>query len=89
MIRRHADLCTWIALLVLLAITCGSSYLPMGRFNVAVNFVVAATKALLVVAVFMRVRTERPLILAVAFVGVIWLAILAGLSATDFLGRGG
>lgn len=88
MTRSRADLYTWLALLMLLAITCGSSYIPMGRLNVAVNLAVAATKALLVVLVFMRVRTERPLIRAVALVGVIWLAILAGLSATDFAARG-
>ncbi len=45
-----------------------------------------AVKALLVALVFMKLR-RRPLIRVVAVVGVIWLAILAGLSATDFVSR--
>ena len=88
MTKRRADTYTWIALLALLAITCGSSYIPMGRLNVAINVGVAAIKAMLVVLVFMHLRTERPLIRLVAVVGLIWLTILAGLSMTDFAGRG-
>ncbi len=85
---RRGDVLTWIALLVLLAITCGSSFIRMGAFNVAVNFAVAALKALLVVLIFMHVRHERPVIWLVAAAGVIWLALLAGLSSTDFGARG-
>ena len=39
---------TWIALLVLLALTCGSSFIAMGGWNLAVNLAVAVAKALLV-----------------------------------------
>jgi cytochrome c oxidase subunit 4 len=87
MTKSRANVYTWIALLALLAITCGSSYVPMGSLNVVVNVAVAAIKAMLVILVFMHVRTERPLIRLIAVVGVIWLAILAGLSMTDFAGR--
>ena len=45
-------------------------------------------KASLVAWVFMKLRKEHPLIRLVAVVGVIWLGILAGLSATDFIARG-
>ena len=46
---------TWVALMGLLALTCGTAYLPLGSWNVAINFAVAAAKALLVVFVFMEV----------------------------------
>ncbi len=85
---RRADVLTWIALLVLLAITCGSAFIPMGRLNLLVNLAIAALKALLVVLVFMHLRSERSAIRLVAAAGVVWLAILAGLSATDFVARG-
>ena len=84
---RHAVL-TWIALLLLLAITCGTSFIPMGHWNVVVNLGVAALKALLVVVIFMHVATERPVIRLAAAAGFLWLAILFGLSAADFGVRG-
>ena len=87
MTQRRADIYAWIALLALLAATFGSAYIPMGRLNVAVNLGIAVVKALVVALVFMHVRNERPLIRVVAAVGVIWLAILAGLSATDLAVR--
>ncbi len=88
--RRESryDILTWIALLVLLAITCGSSFVSMGRWNVVVNFGVAVLKALLVVLIFMHVGTGRPVIRLVAAAGFLWLALLFGLSATDFGVRG-
>jgi cytochrome c oxidase subunit 4 len=85
---RRDELLTWIALMVLLAITCASSYIPMGRINVALNLGIAVVKAFLVALVFMHLHSERPLIRVVAAVGLIWLVILAALSMTDFVVRG-
>ena len=76
----RTDVLTWIALLVLLAITCGSSFIPMGPMNTVVNLAVAAIKALLVVLVFMRLSRERLVIRLVASAGIVWLAFLVGLS---------
>ena len=86
--ERRRDVLVWVALLVLLAITCGSAFVPMGRLNVVVNFSVAAIKALLVMLVFMHLLKEGPVIRLVAVVGIVWLGILVGLSATDFGVRG-
>jgi len=78
----------WLALIVLLAITCGSAFLPLGRFNVVVNFGVALAKALLVVLVFMRLLSGTMMIRIVALIGIFTLAILVCLSMTDFAVRG-
>ena len=78
---------TWIALLLLLAATCGSSFVPLGRFNVVVNFVIAGIKALLVALVFMHLRRDRPVVWLVAAAGFAWLSLLVGLSLADFLLR--
>ena len=78
----------WLALIVLLAITCGSAFLPLGRFNVVVNFGVALAKALLVVLVFMRLLSGTMMIRIVALIGIFTLAILVCLSLTDFAVRG-
>ena len=88
MTKARTDLYAWIALLALLALTCGSSYVPMGTINMVVNLAVAAVKALVVALVFMRLGSERPVLRLVALIGMVWLALLAGLSATDFAARG-
>jgi len=76
---------TWAALLLLLALTCGSAYLHLGPFNLALNLLIACAKALLVLLVFMDLRRSNPLSRIVAAAGFFWLALLALLSAADFL----
>jgi cytochrome c oxidase subunit 4 len=79
---------TWIALLVLLALTCGSSYLRLGAFNLAANLAIAVAKALLVVFVFMRLGSSSTIVRLVAVIGLSTLTLLVGLSMTDFAIRG-
>jgi cytochrome c oxidase subunit 4 len=70
----------YIGLLVLLAITVGSSLIPLAGFNLAINMTIAAAKALIIAIVFMRVLRGEPLVhLVVATVGA-WLVILWGLT---------
>jgi cytochrome c oxidase subunit 4 len=80
---------TWLALLVLLALTAGSAFVPMGALNLVANLAIALAKALLVVFAFMHVRRGTPMIRVFALAGLLWLALLAGLSATDFAVRFG
>ena len=79
---------TWIALLVLLAITCGSSFISMGGWNLAVNLAIAAAKALLVVVVFMRLAKAAPMVIVVALIAAFDLGLLVVLSLPDFAVRG-
>ena len=80
---------TWLALLLLLALTAGSAFVPMGAFNLAANLAIALGKALLVVFMYMHVRRGTPMIRVFALAGLMWLALLAGLSLTDFAVRFG
>ena len=75
---------TWIALLVLLALTCGSSFIAMGQWNLAVNLAIAAAKALLVVVAFMRLMRSSPMVIVVAVIAAFDLAILVVLTLPDF-----
>jgi cytochrome c oxidase subunit 4 len=75
---------TWIALLVLLALTCGSAFIAMGPWNLAVNLAIAVAKALLVVVVFMRLAQSAPMVTVVAFIAAFDLAILVVLTLPDF-----
>ncbi|HSC19508.1 MAG TPA: cytochrome C oxidase subunit IV family protein [Rhizomicrobium sp.] len=52
---------TWIALCLLLALTCGLSYVPLGSGNLPVALAIAAIKASLVALVFMRLFEPNPL----------------------------
>ena len=77
----------WAALIVLLLLTLGSAYMPLGRFNTAINLAIAAAKALLVAFFFMHLRSAHHMLRIAATAGFFWLAILIGLSLTDFAVR--
>jgi cytochrome c oxidase subunit 4 len=77
----------WLALLVLLALTIGSSYVPLGGLNTTVNLAVACAKATLVALFFMKLRASDALVRFAAGIGLVWFLILVGLSLTDFLAR--
>ncbi len=71
---------TWIALLVLLAITCGTSFIPLGRYNLAINMAIAIAKALLVIVVFMRLFKSAPMVLVVTISAALGLSSLVCLT---------
>jgi cytochrome c oxidase subunit 4 len=75
---------TWVGLMVLLALTLGSSYIPMGPWNTPINMGISCAKALLIALFFMHLRGAGALLRIVAVVGLLWLALLFGVSWTDF-----
>jgi cytochrome c oxidase subunit 4 len=77
----------WLALLILLSLSAGSALLPLGRFNLVVSLVIAAMKALIVMAVFMRLREHRSLNWVLAGAGFLWLAVLLFLGGIDYVTR--
>lgn len=76
------------ALMVLLAITVGVAYVPLGPANAPMALVLAAVKAVLVVLIFMHIRHAAPLVKLAAIGGFIWLAILIAFTMSDYLTRG-
>ena len=83
-LRRLARV--WIALLVLLALTCASAYVPMGAWNTVANFAIALAKAALVAVFFMHLA-RRPAHRVVAAGALFVLALLLTLTLTDYLTR--
>ena len=77
----------WLALLGLLAATAASAYVPMGDWNSAVNMAISSIKALLVAVFFMHLRHAGALLRLVAIAALLWLALLFGLSWTDYSTR--
>jgi cytochrome c oxidase subunit 4 len=78
---------SWLGLLALLLLTVFLAYQPLGRFNSPVSLAIALTKALMVAAIFMELRTRHGLIRAFASAGFFWLGIMLWLTFTDYLTR--
>jgi cytochrome c oxidase subunit IV len=76
------------ALLILLALSAASVLLPPARWKTAAALGVAAAKAGLIAAFFMKLKQHRGLLRVFAGAGLFWLAIFAVLLMTDYLTRG-
>ncbi len=77
----------WGALMAFLAATFASSYVPLGGWNSALNMAISVAKALLIALFFMELRNAGALLRIAAAIGLLWLAILFGLSWTDLGSR--
>jgi len=74
--------------LVLLTIaTVGLSFCPLANWHTAVGLAIASCKAVLVVIFFMHFLRSAPVSRLALFAGLLWFAILIGLTLTDYLTR--
>lgn len=78
---------TWIALCLLLALTCGLSYVPLGSGNLPVALAIAAIKASLVALVFMRLFEPNPIVRLAAAAGPLWIFIMFLFIGADYFTR--
>jgi cytochrome c oxidase subunit 4 len=76
------------ALMVLTAATVGLAFVDLGFLNIAVALAVAVVKAALVVLFFMHVKYSSRLVQLVVVASVVWLAILFGITLSDYITRG-
>lgn len=74
-------------LLVLLALTVAVAHTDLGRWGFPIALAIASIKAVLIMLYFMHVRYASPLTQLFACAGFVWLAIMLGLSASDYLSR--
>jgi cytochrome c oxidase subunit 4 len=72
---------------VLLGVSLGTAYVPMGGYNSVVAVTIAFVQATLLWTFFMRLRWSGLLVRLIAVVGLIWFLLLLGLSLTDYLTR--
>lgn len=77
----------WLALMGLLALTVGASFLPLGSLKPVVNIGIAFLKAALIFWVYMHLRELSGLIRLTVITGVVTIAILIGLMSSDYLTR--
>ena len=76
------------ALMVGTALTVAAAFLHLGPFNDIVAMAIAVTKATLVVLYFMHVKHSTRLTKITVMAGFLWLAILIGLTLSDYFTRG-
>ena len=78
---------TYLALLVLLALTVWSTGFDLGWGNTALNLAIAFAKATLIGLVFMQLIRASPLVTVAVGVLALWLSILFVLPLVDYLTR--
>ena len=77
----------YLALMILLALTVGAAYLPLGPLHSFVAVGIAILKAGLVAAFFMGLRFSSGRVRLLLAGGLLLLMILIGLSMADYLTR--
>lgn len=78
---------TYVGLMALLALTVGSSFIPLGPANTVLNLAIAIAKAALIGFIFMHLRRSSVLVSLSVVTLVFWLAILFSLTFVDLLTR--
>ena len=88
-VRKRIYILVWAVLICLTGLTAGLSFIDLHRWSTVVAFLIAFTKAGLVVAFFMHLYYERQKTVWIwAAVGVFWLSILLILTMNDYVTRG-
>ncbi|HET7605705.1 MAG TPA: cytochrome C oxidase subunit IV family protein [Sphingomicrobium sp.] len=77
----------WLALILLLAATTASAFVPLGSANIVISLGIAAAKALIVLLFFMELRASRALVRTFAAAGFFWLLIMIVLTGADYWHR--
>lgn len=77
----------WAALLILLAVTVGVAYVPLGRLNTPVALCIATAKAVVVMLYFMHIRYNRWLVWLFAALGFIWVGHMLIWTTADYVSR--
>ena len=73
------------ALMALLVITVGATYIPWGsRISIVIAMAIAIVKATLVVLYFMHVRGSSRLTKVFVVAGLAWLSILMGMTLIEY-----
>lgn len=78
----------FIALMLLLVATVAIAEVDLGRGNFIAATLIATTKMMLIMLVFMNLRYSKPLSRLVPAAGFFWLAILFALCFADYITRG-
>jgi len=74
----------FISLLLLAGLTTGVAFIDLGAFNTPIAMAIAFVKMMLVLLVFMHLLYSAQLTRIALLAGIFWLALLIGLTLTDY-----
>jgi cytochrome c oxidase subunit 4 len=77
----------FVSLIGLTLLTTGVAFIDLGAFNTVVALVIAFCKMLLVILFFMHLRHSGGLVRIALLAGFFWLALLIGLTMSDYRTR--
>jgi cytochrome c oxidase subunit 4 len=77
----------FVALLCLTALTTGVAFIDLGSMNTVIALVIAATKMLLVMLIFMHVKNSSRLTKLAILAAFFWLALLLTFTLSDYFTR--
>ena len=80
-------LLSWVALLVLTAVTVTVAGMHLGRLSVFTAVIIAAVKATVVLFFFMHLKYEKPFFRTMVCIALGALVVFIGLTFTDILYR--
>jgi len=80
-------LLVFFALLALTGLTVGVAYLDLGSMNTVIALVIAATKMLLVMLIFMHVKYSSRLTKLAILAAFFWLGLLLTFTLSDYFTR--
>jgi cytochrome c oxidase subunit 4 len=77
----------YIALVILTLLTCGLSFVSHFAFHTSVGLAIASTKVVLILLFFMHLLHASRLTWLALIAGLLWFALLIGLTMADYLTR--
>lgn len=77
----------WLVLLIILAVSAWSAFLPLGPFNPTTNLLLAALMLFLLATFLMDLKNANAVVRLVAAAGLFWIIFLFVLTFTDYLSR--
>lgn len=87
LIPKRVYYLVFVTLVLLTLVTVDVAFYDLGLLSIYVALIIATTKALLVTFYFMHLRYSSRLTWVFAGAGLFWLAILIGLTMSDYLTR--
>jgi cytochrome c oxidase subunit IV len=79
---------TFAALMFLLVATVGAAYIDLGILNLPLALLIAAIKAIIILAFFMHLLHASRVLWLFAGAGLVWFLIMIALTFGDYLTRG-
>ena len=77
----------WLTLTIMTFVTYWVSTIDLGEWNIVVALLIAFFKMMLVILIFMNVKSESPLTKLFAAAGFFWMILLLGQVAIDYISR--